>query len=247
MRMQLLKERVIIVTGGSGLLGTEICKDIVENGGIPIILDIKAPKEEKYQYIYTDCTDEESISTAIGEILDKYTLIHGAVHSAYPRTEVWGESIETLNYERLSRDLSMQIGSAILVSKVMLRLFKKQRYGSFVHIGSIMGLRAPKFENYEGLSMSSPIEYTAIKGSIVSITKWLAKYSFGYGIRFNCVSPGGIEDGQSDKFMDRYRSSCSNIGMLSGKHISSSVTFLLSERSNAITGQNLIVDDGWSL
>ena len=96
--------------------------------------------------------------------------------------------------------------------------------------------------------MTSPIEYSAIKAGIISITKWLAKYYSNKNIRINCISPGGILDNQPESFLNKYKKSCSNIGMLSAeKHISGIVMFLLSDSSLAINGQNIIVDDGWSL
>jgi len=95
--------------------------------------------------------------------------------------------------------------------------------------------------------MSSPIEYAAIKAGIISITRWLAKYYSSQNIRVNCVSPGGILDDQPVQFVENYRKSCTNIGMLSGEQVSSVVAFLLSAESQAINGQNLIVDDGWSI
>ena len=95
--------------------------------------------------------------------------------------------------------------------------------------------------------MTSPIEYSAIKAGIISITKWLAKYYKNKNIRVNCISPGGIFDHQNDEFIKKYRNSCTNIGLLEANQISSLILFLLSNNSKAINGQNLIVDDGWSL
>ena len=95
--------------------------------------------------------------------------------------------------------------------------------------------------------MSSPIEYSAIKSGIISITKWLAKYYSKQGIRINCVSPGGIIDNQPKIFIDKYRKSCNNIGMLLPDHIAKVVIFLISPEALGITGQNIVIDDGWSL
>ena len=116
-----------------------------------------------------------------------------------------------------------------------------------VYVSSIQGVAAPKFSHYEGTSMTSPIEYSAVKAGIISMTKWLAKYYSGNNIRVNCVSPGGIIDNQSSQFLDRYRQSCTNYGMLSSGQVAEVITFLLSEASFAINGQNVIVDDGWTL
>ena len=95
--------------------------------------------------------------------------------------------------------------------------------------------------------MSSPIEYSAIKSGIISITKWLAKYHKNKNIRVNCVSPGGIKDNQIEKFQKKYREDCTNIGMISPRDISSAILFLLSPSAKAINGHNFIVDDGWTL
>lgn len=95
--------------------------------------------------------------------------------------------------------------------------------------------------------MGSPIEYAAIKAGIISITRWLAKYYANQNIRVNCVSPGGVLDNQPKDFLQRYRKSCTNIGMLSAEQIAAVVVFLLTPDAAAINGQNIIVDDGWTL
>ena len=95
--------------------------------------------------------------------------------------------------------------------------------------------------------MHSPIEYSAIKAGVISITRWLARYYANMNIRVNCVSPGGVRDQQPDSFLAAYRSSCTNVGMLEASQVAGSVVFLLSPESFAINGQNLLVDDGWSL
>ena len=95
--------------------------------------------------------------------------------------------------------------------------------------------------------MSSPIEYSAIKAGVISIGKYLAKYLKGKNIRVNIVSPGGIKDNQPAKFIKRYKKSCNSKGLLDGSDVSKLISFLLSNESKYITGQNLIIDDGWSL
>ena len=95
--------------------------------------------------------------------------------------------------------------------------------------------------------MKSPLDYTIIKSSIISVTKYLATKYGKYNININCVSPGGILNNQNKKFLKKYKSSCLTKGMLLGSDISGSILFLLSEDSNYINGQNIIIDDGWSL
>ena len=95
--------------------------------------------------------------------------------------------------------------------------------------------------------MTSPIEYTAVKSGIISLTSWLAKYFKNKNIRVNCISPGGILDHQTELFLEKYRSSCTNKGMLDPTDVAGTVLFLLSDQSKYINGQNIVIDDGWTL
>jgi NAD(P)-dependent dehydrogenase (short-subunit alcohol dehydrogenase family) len=96
--------------------------------------------------------------------------------------------------------------------------------------------------------MNSPIEYSAIKSGIISVSKYLAKYYKNKGIRINSISPGGIKNISLPKlFINRYKKSCNSKGLMDGSDLTGLVLFLLSNQSKYITGQNLIIDDGWSL
>jgi NAD(P)-dependent dehydrogenase (short-subunit alcohol dehydrogenase family) len=95
--------------------------------------------------------------------------------------------------------------------------------------------------------MISPIEYSAIKSGIISITKYLAKYCKGQNIRVNCISPGGIFDNQPEVFLEKYNSTCSSKGMMDAQDLNGTIVYLLSNMSKYINGQNIIIDDGWIL
>ena len=133
------------------------------------------------------------------------------------------------------------------MSKQIIKIFRKQSYGNLILLSSIQGVSAPKFEHYKGTKMSSPIEYGAIKSGIISITKYLAKLVRNTEIRVNCVSPGGILDKQPAKFLKAYKKSCNTKGMLNADDISKTILFLCSNQSKYINGQNIIIDDGWTL
>ena len=110
-----------------------------------------------------------------------------------PTKQKWGCKLEQLEENNLFEDLSRQLGGAIMISKYVINELLKHEGGSLVHISSIQGVRAPKFEHYDGTEMNSPIEYSAIKAGVIAITKWLAKYYGSKGVRVNCISRG-IED-----------------------------------------------------
>ena len=112
---------------------------------------------------------------------------------------------------------------------------------------SIQGISAPKFSHYNNTNMSSPIEYSAAKAGIINMTKYIAKFCEKKKIRVNCISPGGVLDNQPKKFIKRYKESCLSKGLLDSNDLNGIVEFLVSEKSNFINGQNIIIDDGWSL
>jgi len=251
-----MKSKTCVVTGCCGLIGKSIVDDLISHDYHILGLDINQAALHKLSNSYStndftplqvDLTNDSSFS-CLDEFLSSFDYpVKSAVHAAYPRSAGWGKCLSELRSSDLSEDLSSQLGSAILFSRYILQYFEKHSGGSLIHISSIQGISAPKFEHYEGLSMCSPVEYSAIKAGIISITKWFAKYFSSSNIRVNCVSPGGVLDNQDPLFLKRYRASCTNKGMLHPSDVSAMARYLLSEEAFAINGQNFVVDDGWSL
>lgn len=253
----MLKDNIVAITGGAGLIGASFAKAIVENGGKVIIGDIVGNRGEVLQdelgadnalFVELNTSDTESIDKFLETGKNYFGKIDSAIHCAYPRSEQWGTRFEELKAEGLKDDLFHQLGGAILFSQRLIPYFKKQGYGNLVHVASIQGVSAPKFEHYKGTSMVSPIEYSAIKSGIISITRYIAKYYKGENIRSNCISPGGILDNnQPQSFLDKYNASCLSKGMMDASDLNGTIIYLLSDMSKYINGQNIIIDDGWSL
>ena len=116
-----------------------------------------------------------------------------------------------------------------------------------VNMASVYGLIAPRFELYNGTSMTMPVEYAAIKSGVIQLTRYFAQYFKADNIRVNCLSPGGILDKQPQAFLDAYGEFCGAKGMLDPDDLTGALLFLLSDASKHMTGQNLPVDDGFSL
>ncbi len=252
----MLNEKVVAITGGAGLIGTAFSQAIVQNKGKVIIGDVNHNKgialenelgTESSAYINIDTTDPDSIDEFINAGKNRFGRIDAAVHCAYPRSAQWGTRFEDLKPEGLAEDLYRQLGGAILFSQKIVAYFKKQGHGHIIHIGSIQGVSTPKFEHYEGTKMVSPIEYSAIKSGIISITRYISSYCKGENIRANCISPGGILDDQPESFLKNYMSTCSTKGMLDADDLNGTLLYLLSDYSKYTNGQNIVVDDGWTL
>jgi len=252
----LLSSKVILVTGACGLLGQQIVREIIEQNGCVLATDTNTDKATKLfnvlsskqvKFTQMDITDVDSIDRAVAVGVKYFGTVDACVNSAYPHTAAWGTPFEELEMADLQENLKLQLGGAILLSQRMMKYFISQGHGNLIHMSSILGVAAPKFEHYEGTIINTPIEYTAVKSGIISMTRWLAKYYKNNNIRVNCVSPGGILDQQPQSFLEKYRDSCTSKGMLDPTDVAGTVLFLLSDQSKYINGQNIVIDDGWSL
>lgn len=252
----MLNGRVILITGAAGKIGAAIAKSVIESKAIAILIDVNSERlvaleseisSKNCFTILADTSSPDEVDRCLSIVVKNFGKVDAAVHSAYPRSAGWGARFEELTQEHLDEDLSRQLGGAILFSQRILEYFKMQGHGNLIHVASIMGVVTPKFENYSGTKMTSPIEYTAIKAALIAMTKYLAKYYKGNQIRINCISPGGILDQQPGSFLEKYRDCCNDKGMLDSHDLTGTVLYLLSEHSRYVTGQNIIIDDGWSL
>lgn len=252
----MLNNLIVAISGGVGRIGSAFSRAVVDNGGKVIIGDINLELgnqmvselgENDALFFEGNLTEPDVVDQLIQKGKERFGNIDAAVHCAYPVSEQWGTRFEDLKPESLEKDLFHQLGGAILFSQQMINHFQKQGHGNMIHISSIQGIAVPKFEHYDGTDMVSPIEYSAIKAGIISITRYLAKYCKGQNIRVNCISPGGISSDQPEGFLVNYNKDCMSKGMLDAEDVTGALIFLLSDKSKYISGQNIIVDDGWSL
>ena len=241
----MLKDKVIIVTGGSGLLGQAFIKNIREKGGIAINADIAVETAFSKFQIHMDISSEESIIESFASIQKQFERIDGLVNNAYPRTQDWGSKLEDTSIDSWRQNLDLQLNSVFnCIQKVMPYLLKSK--GCVVNIGSIYGVVGNDLTIYENTGIGTAAAYSAIKGGIINFTRYLASYYGSQGIRFNVVSPGGIFDHQDQIFVEQYERKVPLKRMGNPDDIAPSVSFLLSEEAKYITGHNLIVDGGWT-
>jgi NAD(P)-dependent dehydrogenase (short-subunit alcohol dehydrogenase family) len=259
--METCNDRVVIITGGSGLLGTAfstacagagysvVIADINNDAGNRTASDIKKKTgNTDVKYKHCDITSGTSVKELINFCKDEFGTISALVNNAYPRNKNYGRRFEDVTYEDFCDNVCMHMGGYFNITTGVAREMMAQKSGNIINMGSIYGFAAPRFEIYDGTSMTMPVEYAAIKGGIINLTKYLASYLGKYNIRVNAISPGGIEDRQPESFIKEYSSHVFFGGrMAQPDDITGVLLFLLSDESRYITGQNIIVDGGWTL
>lgn len=245
----ILKDKIIIVAGGQGLIGAAIAKDITNKGGIVINGDITLETSVESNTFHLDITDTKSIDSCVQFTIDNHERIDGLVNCAYPRTKDWGALFEDINIESWRQNVDMQMNSVFYFCQQTLKIMSRHRNGAIVNIGSTYGVVGNDFRLYEDYGGTSPAAYSAIKGGIINFTRYLASYYGQYNIRINCVSPGGIKDveKQHPSFIKKYESQVPLKRMGNPDDIAPAVSFLLSEEAKYITGHNLMVDGGWTI
>ncbi len=255
-----LTGKVVVVTGACGLLGQRFCRAVLAEGGSVVATDLMpdAPRQpwadvlqglpqERLTRLRADITDSASLDACIEQVRAHHGRVDALVNNAYPRNKHYGRRFEEVTYPDLMENVGMHTGGYFLAAQRFLRLFKEQGHGNIVNLASIYGVSAPRFELYTDMSFTMPVEYAIIKSGIIHLTRYIASYHRGMGIRCNSISPGGIRDAQPAAFQERYRSMAVNKGMLDPDDVCGALVFLLSDASAYVNGQNLIVDDGWSL
>lgn len=255
----MLEGKVIVITGGAGLLGRSFARRIVEHGGTAVLADINpeaaaaaaadisSATSGKAEAALLDITDKDSICNLISALQQRHGRIDAVVNNAYPRNKNYGRKLEEVTYADFCDNVSKHLGGYFLTAQQFGLFFRTQGDGNIVNMASIYGAMAPRFQVYAGTPMTMPVEYAAIKSAVIHLTKYFAQYFKGQGVRVNCLSPGGILDRQPEEFLRKYNAHANVKGMLDPSDVAGVLLFLLSDASRFMTGQNLLVDDGWSL
>ena len=255
-----LKDKVVVVTGGAGRIGSAFIKAIVSQNGVGVIVEIdlikakqlkKDIKKEfpnaKIKIIKLDITSRQSVNKLIKKLDKKYGRIDALVNNAYPITKNFGKKFFDIDYNDFCDFISLHLGGYFNISQQFIKYFLKQKNGNIINISSIQGVIAPAFETYRKTNMHSPIEYTVAKTGLLGMTKYMAKMFKKKNIRVNAISPGGILDNQPKIFLKQYKKRCGTKGILNSEDLVGTLLYLLSDNSKHINGQNIVVDDGFTL
>ena len=237
--------KIVLLTGSSSLVGKAIVKSLSKNCFL-ICVDKKISRSnssENVLYIQSDVTNEKRLNEIKKKIEKKFKKIDVVINCFISQNY---EPFERQSLKKFSMAVTNNICGTFLITKIFFKLLKKSNNAQIINFGSIYGMVSGDPSIYPNKKVTSDA-YAASKAAIIQLTKYYAVHLSKHQIRVNCISPGGIEDKQPMVFKTRYKSSCNSKGLLNPEDIAHSILFLLSDKSQYINGQNLIVDDGWSL
>lgn len=247
------KDKVAVVTGGAGLIGREIVRALADFGAKVYCADIVKKKivtgkiRHSIKYLDFDIRSEHSIESALKKIGLKEKHLDILVNCAYPRTGDWTDELEKVSFKSWKKNVDYHMGGYFMTSKLAAQMMKSHAGGTIINLASIYGIAAPDFSIYEDTNMTMPVAYAAIKGGIISFTKYLAAYYGKYNIRVNAISPGGILNNQAPTFVQKYSKKTMLGRMGTSADIVGAVVYLCSDAAAYVTGANIVVDGGWTV
>ena len=252
-----LRNRSAVVTGGLGQIGMAISLALEEAGASVVIIDCDeeawnaelaglSADGRKFSFFNADVSNAELVPEVVQSADDRTDGFDIWVNCAYPRTEDWGNRPENDRPISWRRNVDMQMTATCLYADRAAQHMAAREGGSVVNIASIYGGVSPNFLVYEGTDMISPAAYSAIKGGIISHTKFIAMYYGRSGVRANAVWPGGVAANQPSSFVERYNDQTALGRMAEAEELGPAVVFLASEAASYITGATLMVDGGWT-
>ena len=265
-----LSGRVAIVTGGVGLLGAEFCKTLAEAGAAVAVVDLNASASQavadtltksgyQAQAFAVDITKPDSVNAMVENVLSAFGRIDILVNSAAldPKFDpdavkkgITPGAFEDYPLEQWNAALNVNLTGMFLITQACVKpMLAQGKKGSIINICSTYGLNGPDQRIYikDGERVAfKPVYYTVTKAGVMGFTKYLAAYYAGTDIRVNALTPGGVFNNHEDYFVKNY-SAKTIIGRMAKKdEMNGALLFLASDASSYMTGNNVVVDGGWT-
>lgn len=252
--------RRALVTGAAGFLGTTIAETLAEMGAELVLVDRPGadftPLKEALSAFPADVLclhcDLESegdrdrlVNTVQADGGGLAILVNNAAFVGTSGLQGWAEPFERQTVETWRRALEVNLTATFDLCQRFSDALHCSEGASIINVGSIYGHLGPNWGLYAGTPMANPAAYAASKGGVVQLTRWLAT-TLAPRIRVNSISPGGISRNQPQAFVERYEALTPLGRMATEDDFKGAFAYLASDLSRYVTGQDLLVDGGWS-
>ncbi|MDO8840800.1 SDR family oxidoreductase [Methanocalculus sp.] len=257
-----LDRRVAIITGAAGRLGSQICETLAELGADVVLVDmnehgcnelaerIEARYNADVHKLITNLGSEDDVRGIPERVLSQYDSIDILVNCAAlvgtSHLQGWTTPFSEQSADTWRLALEINLTVPFVLTQACSEALKATEHGSVINISSIYGIVGPDMRLYDQTAMGNPAAYAASKGGLLQLTRWLATILAPH-VRVNAISPGGVWNNQPDPFHSKYVSRTPLGRMATEEDIKGAVAYLASDLSAYVTGQNLIIDGGFTI
>jgi NAD(P)-dependent dehydrogenase (short-subunit alcohol dehydrogenase family) len=251
-----LRDRVALVTGGAGRYGRQICQALGEAGATVIVASRDYGKCEtfaeelrrensKAEALRLDVNDQESSLNVSSRIKAQWGRLDILVNNA---VVVRAATVDSHSAEEWAQAMESNSTALYRTSCLFGEMMARRGAGTIVNVASIYGIVSPDFRIYDGCAeMTNPPSYGFAKAGMIQLTRYLAVYFAPRGVRVNCISPGGLfSETMPSRFVDEYTKRTPLGRMAGANDLKGAAVFLASDASGYVTGQNLVVDGGYT-
>lgn len=256
-----LQGRVAAITGGAGHVGRVIAETLSELGASVVIIDqqevaarhvatnLSAATGSKSISLCLDLSDEQAVRSIPDAIKDQCgrldILIHCAALVGTSSLKGWAVPFAEQQSDTWRQALEVNLTAVFVLTQACQRLLEDSGKGSIITINSIYGIVGPSMALYEGTSLGNPAAYAASKGGLLQLTRWFST-ALAPKVRSNSITLGGLYRDHQDPFLTRYIERVPLHRMGTEEDMKGAVAYLASDASAYVTGQNIIIDGGWT-
>ena len=258
-----LDDKVVILTGSGGRLGSRFAEVLISAGANLVLVDIDKKNnsivEKKLMKNFPknilaltlDISNPNDVKKLVSSTIKKFGKIDILINNAHslPRNHPkYSSSVEEFPDDIWEIMVSDTLRGLFFCTKEVCKIMSKQKFGNIINISSIYGLVGPDQRIYGDSKLNSPISYSVAKGGLVNMTRYLASYFNGKNIRVNTLTLGGVYDKKlhNPKFVKNYSNKTIVGRMGSRQDFDGALLFLASDASSYMTGSNLVIDGGWT-
>jgi NAD(P)-dependent dehydrogenase (short-subunit alcohol dehydrogenase family) len=258
-----LTGKTAVVTGGTGILGSLYCRRLAEAGAQVVVADLSGERCKKLASelstrtgnaalgLSVDLSDELSVKNWSKKIIDSYGHTDIIVNNAAAKSPGFFAPLDTFALADWNQVMAVNVTGMFLVIRELGPSMAARGRGSIINVSSIYGVVGPDQRIYEGSwyeelggAINTPLIYSATKGAVISMTRYLAAYWGPKGVRTNTLSPGGVSSGQNSTFSEKYSARVPLGRMATAEEMVGALLFLAADASSYVNGQNIIVDGG---
>lgn len=250
-----LESRVVVLTGACGLIGKTLSEALKDRGARLVLVDLPAAQPEQLAArvggesygISGDVTKPDSVANLVAQVLRRFGRVDVLINNhQYKPQGFTSAPAEAFPEELWDSIVDVNLKGTFLTCRDFGRVMLEQGKGSIINVASTYGVVSSDPSLYRGNSLGNPVAYSASKGGVIMLSKYLGAYWAARGVRVNCITPHGVLNSQEPAFVEIFCEKSPMRRLMNAEEIVGAVVFLASDASSYATGSNLLIEGGWT-